>query len=264
MNLRLLIERLLALSKREVKVRVSYRMSVLTGVVGTVAGLLVYGLLGNSAVVSVTSTAYGMSLASYLVSGVAFSPIVTNGLGMFAEYTSPGQVEEVMVTPTGFREFVLLSSCLSILIGLGSVALSFGAGIFLFGLSYSYNAPVLVAVVVLGLVSSVGLGFLGLGFQLVYKQTAILSWLLYAFTGLVGNMLVPVEVLPATVRTVSYLTPQYYFFTGVRVALGSDVAPLGSLLALFALYTIILVGVGLVVLNRGLKFVKRNGTHRWT
>ncbi len=239
-------------------------MSVLTGVVGTVAGLLVYGLLGNSAVVSVTSTAYGMSLASYLVSGVAFSPIVTNGLGMFAEYTSPGQVEEVMVTPTGFREFVLLSSCLSILIGLGSVALSFGAGIFLFGLSYSYNAPVLVAVVVLGLVSSVGLGFLGLGFQLVYKQTAILSWLLYAFTGLVGNMLVPVEVLPATVRTVSYLTPQYYFFTGVRVALGSDVAPLGSLLALFALYTIILVGVGLVVLNRGLKFVKRNGTHRWT
>ncbi len=263
MNLRLLTERLFTLLKQEIKARLSYRMTVFTGIVGTVAGLLAYGLLGNSSVVSVTNGTYGMSLASYLVSGVAFSAIVTNGLGMFDQYASPFQVEEVMVTPTGFREYVLLSSCLSILVTLGGAVLSFVAGVFLFGLSYSYNVPALVAIVGLGLLSSIGLGFLGLGFQLVYKQTAVLSWLLYAFTGLVGNMLVPVEVLPTTVQAVSYLTPQYYFFTGIRVALGSDVAPLGSLLAIFAVYTGVIFIAGIIILDRGLRFVKRNGTHRW-
>lgn len=257
------MERLFVLVKQEIKARVSYRMTLLTGIVGTVAGLLAYGLLGNSSVVSVTSGTYGMSLASYLISGVAFSAIITNGLGMFDQYASPSQVEEVMVTPTGFREYVLLSSSLNILLTLGSAIFSFVAGVFLFSLNYSYNISALVAIVVLGFLSSIGLGFLGLGFQLVFKQTAVLSWLLYAFTGVVGNMLVPVEVLPGWAQTVSYLSPQYYFFTGIRVALGSQVAPVFSLLAIFTFYTIILLIAGLVVLDRGLRFVKRNGTHRW-
>lgn len=239
-------------------------MAIATSAVSLVAGLLAYGLLGNTSVVSVTTSSYGMSLAAYLVSGVAFAPLITNGLGMFNSYTFPSQIEEIMVTPTGFRQYLVLSSVLSILTGIGGATLSFIAGIYLFKLTFSFNIPALAAIISLGVVTSIALGFLGVAFQLVYKQTAVLSWLLYAFTGIAGNMLVPTQILPGLVQDVSFLTPQYYFFTGIRAALGSDVAPVVSLLTLFGIYAIILLAAGLLALDRSLKFLRRTGTHRWT
>src|SRR5437667_5630730 len=67
------LERLFAFSKRDLKLKVSYRMSLILGLTSSISGLLVYGLLGNSASASITTQSYNMSLASYLVSGVAFS-----------------------------------------------------------------------------------------------------------------------------------------------------------------------------------------------
>src|SRR5205807_904884 len=104
------------------------------------------------------------------------------------------------------------------------------------GLTFSYNLPLLSLILMLGIMGSIGLGFIGLGLQLVYKQTAIVTWVLFTLTGLLGNMIVPVQLLPGFAQTVSYLTPQYYFFTGVRVALGSDVTSPGYLVLFFGLY----------------------------
>jgi ABC-type multidrug transport system permease subunit len=263
LNRPLLLERILVLLKRQIKERIAYRMTLLLSSVSGIAGLLVYGLLGNTAVVSVTTQAYGMSLSSFLVSGVAFSSIITNGPGMFNQYAGSSQIEEVLVTPTGLREYVLSSSVLGILTSVGGAALFFIVSIFLFGLNYSYNLPAMFAVISLGLLSAIGLGFIGLGFQMVYKQTSILSWILFSLAGIAGNMLVPVQILPVALQTISYLTPQYYFFTGVRVALGSEVSSAASLLLFFGIYTIILLGLGLLALDYGVRFIRRNGTHRW-
>jgi len=254
---------LFAVAKREVKARIAYRMTIVTSTVSVATGLLAYGLLGRTSIVSVTTSTYGMTLASFLVSGVAFAPLITNGLGMFGNYIYPGQIEEVMTMPTGFRQYLLLSSALPISISIGSAALSFTLGIFLFGLTFSYNIPALAAVVLLGVVTSVALGFLGVAFQLVYKQTSVLSWLLYAFTGVAGNMLVPTQVLPQIVQDISFLTPQYYFFTGIRIALGSDLASLTSMLEIFTAYAVILIALALFSLERALMFLRRNGTHGW-
>jgi ABC-type multidrug transport system permease subunit len=258
------VERLVALTKRELTIRASYRMTAILGLVSGLSGLLVYGLLGGTAIVSVTSQDYGMGLASFLVSGVAFSSIITSGPSLFAQYSSPSQLEEVLVTPTGFKEFLLTSSFLNILESLGTAIIFFALSILLLGLNFSYNLPVLSIVLVLGVLASIGLGFVSLGFQLVYKQTSLVTFVLFSLTGLVGNMVVPVQVLPSAVQFVSRLTPQYYFFTGIRVALGSNVSQPGLLLALLALYSLVLLAAGLVVLDQGLRFVRRNGTHRWT
>ncbi len=99
---------------------------------------------------------------------------------------------------------------------------------------------------------------------MVYEQTAVLSWLVYTFTGLVGNLTVPVQVLPGFLQTVSLLTPEYYYFTGIRVCLGSNVAPAPEIVGVFALYTLILLGAGVMALDRSLKVVRKNGTIRWT
>lgn len=263
MNLQLLIERLLVIVRHDVRIKASYRMSTIVSVISGVSGMLAYGLLGNTAVVSVTSDAYGMSLTSYLVSGIAFSSIVNNGLGMFTEYAGSASIEEVMVTPTSFREYVFLSSILGILVSLGNAALFFMTSTLIFGLTFSYNIPILMLVICLGLLTSIGLGFIGLGFHLVYKQTSILSWLLFTLTGVTGNMIVPVEILPEAVRTLSYATPQYYFFTGIRAALGSDTIPLNTLLAVFSLYSLALLATGFFAFEHGMRFIRRKGTHRW-
>ena len=264
MSIRLGVERIGVIVKREIRVKISYKMTILIAGVSVFSGLISYAFLGNGAVVSVTSQEYGMSLAAFLVSGVAFSSIITNGLSMFGEYANPSQIEEVMVTPTDFRLFVLYSSLLSILVGLGTAALLFLVSVLLLGLTFSYNFPLLFAVIILGVSSSIGLGFIGLGLQLVYKQTYFLSWLLYSFTSLVGNMIVPVQILPNVLQAASYVTPQYYFFTGIRVALGSTVAPAYTILVTFVVYSVLLLFLGLLALRHGLEFIRHNGTHRWT
>ena len=78
-------------------------MTIVTSTVSVLTGLLAYGLLGRTSIVSVTTSTYGMTLASFLVSGVAFAPLITNGLGMFGNYIYPGQIEEIMTMPTSFR-----------------------------------------------------------------------------------------------------------------------------------------------------------------
>jgi len=244
-------------------VRLSYRMTLVVAIVSAVSGLFSYAFLGNGAVVSATMQTYGMSLGSFLVTGVAFSSIITNGLSMFSDYASPSQIEEVMVTPTDFRTFVLCSSFLSILVSIGTAIFLFSMSVLVLGFRFSYNIPLLLAMIFLGVVSAIGLGFVGLGFQLVYKQTYFLSWFLLSFTSLVGNMIVPVQVLPGFLQTVSYVTPQYYFFTGIRVALGSNIESASLILASFATYSAVLLLLGLLVFHRGLGFIKRNGTHRW-
>lgn len=238
-------------------------MTLILGVISGFLGLLVYGLLGSSASGSLTSQSYGMSLTSFLVTGVAFSSIITSGPAMFLEHSNPGELEEVLVTPTGFREYLLTSSAFNILTTLASTLLFFGLSIVILGLVFSYNVPLLVIVIMLGFLSSIGLGFIGLGLRLVYKQTSVLSWILFSMTGLLGNMIVPIQILPSIIQSFSYATPQYYFFTGIRVALGSNTASANFITPIFAMYTLVLLILGHIVLNYGMKFIRRNGTHRW-
>jgi ABC-type multidrug transport system permease subunit len=264
LSARIRAERLLVIMKRELKVKASYRTTAVLSGISVIAGLFSYAFLGNTAVLSSTTQSYGMSLAAFLVSGVAFSSIITNGVGLFYQYATPTQIEEVLITPTGIREYALSSAFLTILSGVGTSALLFILSILVLGLDYSYNLPLLGMMIALGVASSIGLGFIGLGFQMVYKQTYFLSWLFYSFGGLIGNMIVPVQILPNILQTLSYLTPQYYFFTGIRVALGSNVASASWILTTFSVYTLILVALGLLVLDRSMKFVRHYGTLRWT
>src|SRR5689334_3177947 len=94
----LMIRRFGLLLKRDVTVRASYRTSVIFGAISAVTGLFAYAYLGNTAVASATSQDYGMTLAGFLISGVAFSSIVTNGLSMFFLHAGPAEIEEVLVT----------------------------------------------------------------------------------------------------------------------------------------------------------------------
>jgi ABC-type multidrug transport system permease subunit len=263
MNPMLWAERFAILFHRELKMKISYRMTLVLSATSSLSGLLVYGLLGNSASASITSQSYNMSLASYLVSGVAFSGIIMNGPAMFSQHASPSELEEVLVTPTGFREFILSSSALNILTTIGGALVFFVVGALLLGLDYSYNLPLLTLMVVLGLLASIGLGFMSLGLRLIYKQASLISWIFFSLTGVLGNMIVPVQILPGFAQSIAYLTPQYYFFTGIRMALGSDAASAGTIVALFGAYALALVLLGLIALDYGMRFIRRNGTHRW-
>lgn len=250
--------------RREALIRASYRLTALTGIVSTVMGIIIYGLLGSTAIASTTASTYGMSLGAYLISGVAFAPIAANSLGMFLSFVSPNSIEELLVTRTGLREYLIAASSFSTITTVASALFSFIVATFLFGIPYSYDIPLMTIIILLGVAASVGLGYIGLAFNLVYKQTAVLSWLLYTFTGLVGNMLVPVQILPPIIQGLSLVTPQYYFFTGVRVALGSHVESATNIVGIFTVYTLILLGLGILSLDRAMRSIRRTGTHRWT
>lgn len=244
------------------KLRATYRLNFIIGLISGLSGLLSYALLGASAYGSVTVKTYGMSLGAYLVSGTAFGSIIILGPSLFAQ-SGLARAEEILATPTSFREYIILSSLIGMLITLATSIAYFSVSVLTLGISYNYNVILLTGVVIVGVVCSIGLGLFGLSISLVYKQSSLFSWLILSATGLIGNMIVPVEIFPPFIRNLSYIVPQYYFFTLIRVSLGANGIEAPTLFASFVAWSAALVFAGNLSLSWALRSIRRDGTFLW-
>ncbi|KPV64050.1 MAG: hypothetical protein AOA65_1080 [Candidatus Bathyarchaeota archaeon BA1] len=84
----------------------------------------------------------------------------------------------------------------------------------------------------------------------------------YILTTLFGNVVSPPQVMPRFLGVISYLIPQYYFFTSIRLTIiGWDITMVFPyLLNLFLIYMILL---GYSIYSLGLKKAKREGSLSW-
>jgi ABC-2 type transport system permease protein len=137
-------------------------------------------------------------------------------------------------------------------------------GVFAFGISLSINVLGTLIVLTLGIGTFIGFSMIGAGILILTKQGDPVTALITIATTLFGNVLFPPTVMPPLLQAISYILPQYYFFTSIRLMLtGWTIQMILPNLLILALMFAIIVPLGYGVYAWCLKTARKNGTLSW-
>jgi ABC-2 type transport system permease protein len=205
-----------------------------------------------------------MDLTTYLLIGLAFNTYLSQSLTLVQKTINPWALEEVLVSPTSLTTFIVGSSIWSFIWSTGVVVIYLAIGVFIFGITLSVNILGTVIVLALGIGTFIGFSMIGAGILILTKQGDPVTALITIATTLFGNVLFPPQVMPAALQAISYVLPQYYFFTCIRLMLtGWTIQTILPDLLILVLMCSIIVPLGYGVYAWCLKTARRNGTLSW-
>jgi ABC-2 type transport system permease protein len=251
-----------AFLRREFAVVRSYRLAFLPDLVGTVFVLVEFRLLSKI----VDADSVGGDYFVFVTTGLVVAALVATGVAAMAvavrQEQSQGTLEPLLATglsparlSAGIAAWPIVAGVLRSVLYMG-VAMVAGA-------SFSHaNWGVAVSALGLGTVAFAGLGLVGVGIVILFRQAAgAIGWAVGLLTVAAGSVFPP-ELLPAWVRTLASVSPVTRTLELVRAALlngasWSDVA--GKMGLSFAL-SVICVTLGVVAVARALRWSTRSGS----
>jgi ABC-2 type transport system permease protein len=144
------------------------------------------------------------------------------------------------------------------------VAVYLGIGVLFFGVSLNVNILGTLIVLALGIGTYLGFSMIGAGILILTKQGDPVTALITIATSLFGNVLFPPQIMPPFLQAIAYVTPQYYFFTSIRLMLtGWTIQMILPNLLILALECAIIVPLGYGIYAWCLKTARKNGTLSW-
>jgi ABC-2 type transport system permease protein len=170
-----------------------------------------------------------------------------------------GTLELLVVAPTHFALILLPVTVAMSTIGLYSLIATLLWGRFAFGVDVPLDEPIAFALALVATVVSVGaLGFLLAVAFVRYRTAWALGNMLEYPVWLVGGFLVPLSLLPAWVRPISWILAPTWGVDAIReAALGGNPFPeIGMCIVLGAAY----VTVGALVLDTVLRAARQDGS----
>ncbi len=258
------IEKIYYFMKRDIISFSTYKTNIAILVLTALFGALSFAYLGSNAEMQSVLQLYNMDLATYLIIGLAFSTYLNQSLTLIQRTINPWALEEVLVSPTRLTTFIVGSSLWGFIWSTMVVVIYLAIGVFIFGISLSVNVLGTLIVLALGIGTFIGFSMIGAGILILTKQGDPVTALITIATGLFGNVLFPPQVMPPLLQAISYLVPQYYFFTTIRLMLtGWSIQMILPELLTLALMCAIIVPLGYAVYYWCLKTARKNGTLSW-
>ncbi len=258
------LEKIYYFMKRDIISFSTYKTNILILVLTAVFGALSFSFLGSSATSQSVLEMYDMNLTTYLVIGLAFSTYLNQALTLVQKTINPWALEEVLVSPTRLSTFIVGSSLWGFIWSTAVVVVYLTIGVFFFGVNLSVNFLGTLIVLALGIGTFLGFSMIGAGILILTKQGDPVTALITIATSLFGNVLFPPQIMPAFLQTISYLVPQYYFFTAIRLMLtGWTIPMILPELLILALMCVIIVPLGYSIYSWCLKTARKNGTLSW-
>ncbi len=258
------IEKIYYFMKRDMISFATYKTNMLLLVFTSLFGALTFAFLGQSVTMQSYLNQYHLNFTTYLLIGLAFSTYLSQSLTLVQKTINPWALEEVLVSPTRLSTFIIGSSIWGFVWSTGVVIVFLGVGVLGFGVSLSINVIGTLIVLALGVGTFLGFSMIGAGILIVTKQGDPVTALITLTTSLFGNVLFPPQVMPAALQVISYVLPQYYFFTCIRLMLtGWTVQMILPQLLILALMCAVMVPLGYTVYSQCLKSARKNGTLSW-
>ncbi len=258
------LEKIWYFMKRDMISFSTYKTNIAILVMTALFGALSFAYLGSSATSQSVLQMYNMNLTTYLVIGLAFSTYLNQALTLVQKTINPWALEEVLVSPTGLATFIIGSSIWGFLWSTAVVIVYLAIGVFIFGVTLSINILGTTIVLALGIGTFLGFSMIGAGILILTKQGDPVTALITIATSLFGNVLFPPQVMPAALQAISYVVPQYYFFTSIRLMLtGWTIQMIMPDLLILALMCAIIVPLGYGIYAWCLKTARKNGTLSW-
>ncbi|HSQ48576.1 MAG TPA: ABC transporter permease [Candidatus Deferrimicrobiaceae bacterium] len=258
------LEKIYYFMKRDIISFSTYKTNILILVLTAVFGALSFSYLGTSATSQSVLQMYNMDLTTYLIIGLAFSTYLNQALTLVQKTINPWALEEVLVSPTRLSTFIVGSSLWGFIWSTAVVAVYLSIGVLFFGVNLSINVLGTLIVLALGIGTFLGFSMIGAGILILTKQGDPVTALITIATSLFGNVLFPPQIMPAALQAISYVIPQYYFFTSIRLMLtGWSIPMVLPNLLILGLMCAIILPLGYGVYAWCLKTARKNGTLSW-
>lgn len=264
-----LIGKPLAFMVRDFKIAASYRLQFLMQSVGILLTTFSFSLIdkmfdGGSLP---ALAPYGGDFFAFVLIGIAFTDYLTISTNAFANEIRNAQMlgtlEAVLVTPTSIITILLSSYAYNLLATSLRVVFYLLFGTLIFGAQL--RMPGLATFLItffLTLLPLFGLGLLSAAFIIAFKRGSPINTLMAMGSGLLGGMLYPVSVLPAWLKPFSAMLPITHGLEAMRQVLlnGAGIFEIRKQLIILALFSILLLAIGIYALYASLKVARKEGS----
>ena len=117
-------------------------------------------------------------------------------------------------------------------------------------------------IMILTILAFSGIGLISAGFIIVFKQGSPITFLVTTASGLLGGVLYPVAVLPSWLEPFAYLLPITHALEAMRQILlnGATLAAVYDKALILALFTVLLLPLGLAAFGYGLRMARKEGS----
>ena len=258
----------LAYARKEWLLELSYRFSLLVGVLGLFTSVATYffidRLFGRQ--IAPALAPFGTSYFAYALVGNAFLAYVGAAIGglsgRIGAEQSLGTLEILLGTPTRLGVLVVAIAAWTALYAGAELLLFFIVGGWGFGVDFggiSWPTFALVAALVVLIFNALGL--LEAGCLVLFQRGAVAAWALNGMAALVGGVFFPVAVLPDWLQAVAELNPITHAVRALQLAIfqGVSVAAVHRELAVLSLVAVLLVPLSLGVWRWALRRARLEG-----
>jgi len=258
-----------AIVKKDFLVENSYRLHFFMQYIGILFSATSFYFLSRlfEGYVSPQLEPYGGDYFSFVLIGIAFTGYLNVGIRSFTNIISrsqaTGTLEAMLVTPTRISTLLLSSSIWPFLTATIRVIFYFVVGISLFGVDVgNINIPSVMIIIVLTILCFSGIGILSASFILVFKRGSPVNWFHTSFSGLLGGMMYPIEIMPSWLQSISTIIPLTHSLKAIRMAVlqGHSPVMLSREIMILFIFTLILLPAGIVAFNYAVKKAKREGS----
>lgn len=264
MRLASLLDKMVAILRRDFLVAIRYRTGFLITACGTLAELAAFYYLARA--IGPGFRPEGMDYFPFVLVGTGFYTFLVMGIHAFLvtvqEAQQTGTLEVLMTTSTPAPVLVFLSAISAFAGNTVQLVFYLGAGLLAFGTPPNSNMTGCVLIFVLSLAVAVGIGILAAALQLAIQKGSAVVWLLGSGVWFMTGTLFPVGTLPGPLRAAAELIPITHSLNGMRSALleGADFSALGHEIAVLAMFSLVLLPLSLLIFSYTLRRARREGT----
>jgi ABC-2 type transport system permease protein len=261
--------KMLAFFRRDVAIARSYRMAFGLEILEAFFGVATFYYLSRfvSSDELTHSLPAGSDYFAFALVGFAFFDYLTVSLTAFdssiTEAQQNGTLEAMLVTETPLTMILIASTAYPfVLLAMRTVIyLAWGILLFHFPIREA-NWLGAATILVVSILAFAGLGVISTSYLLLFKRGNPAKWLIVGASSLLGGMMYPVSVLPASLQWMARLLPVTYSLEGMRQALlaGASFAQLWPAVRALLLFAVILLPLSSVVFAWSLRRTKITGT----
>lgn len=263
------IHRALAFVKRDFLNDVSYRFNFIFNILGILFSVLTFffiaKLFGDK--VNPYLESYGGEYFPFVLIGIAFYGYFSVGLRSFSDALRNeqmmGTLEMILLTPTRLSTMLISQSLWKFLQATLNIFVYLLIGILLLKVNIELTGLFSALVIlILTITSSGSLGIIAAGFIMIFKKGDPVTWIFITVSSLLGGIYYPINVLPEFLQKLALLLPITHSLKGLRGALlaGNSCSDLYVHIGALALFTLVLMPVGIITFTYAVNRAKREGT----
>jgi len=265
MSISALVDKALAIFRRDLLTSSRYRGALIFTAIGTLAELAAFYYLARA--VGPSFRPEGFDYFSFLLVGTGFYTFLLMGIHSFLqsvqEAQQTGSFEVLMTTETSAPVLLLLTATSACARNLVQLILYVGAGFLIFkpvAPSISISAVLLTFTLSLGIV--IAIGFMAAALQVTFQKGSVILWALGSSAWLLTGTLFPISNLPHPLMLAARMIPITHALASMRLALlaGIGLGAVRQEIVTLSVFCAFLLPLGFWAFSYSLHKARQEGT----